>query len=94
MLGRLALFRELIPAASRVGFLGLRDLAGSVGEVVIEEAARQAGISIIEPPLEGTIDKAEYQRVFKLMTQERADALIVSDQPEHNGGKSLGSWRH
>src|SRR5262249_35697159 len=79
---RFALLRELIPAASRVGFLGLRALGGSVGEGASEMEARQAGISLIEPPLEGTIDGAEYRRVLKLMTQERADALIVSDQPE------------
>jgi putative tryptophan/tyrosine transport system substrate-binding protein len=80
---RFGLLRELIPAASRVGFLGLRGLGGSVGEGAIEKAARQAGISLIDPPLEGTIDEAEYRRVFGLMAQERVDALIVSDQAEN-----------
>jgi putative ABC transport system substrate-binding protein len=79
---RLALLRELIPAASRVGFLVTRDVAESPMGVAMREAARQAGISLIEPPLEGTVDEAEYRRVFKLMTEERAVALIVSDQAE------------
>jgi putative ABC transport system substrate-binding protein len=74
---RLALLRELIPAASRVGFLVTLSQ-----DPLMREAARQAGISLIEPPLEGTVDEAEYRRVFKLMTEERAEALIVSDQAE------------
>jgi hypothetical protein len=31
---------------------------------------------VIGPQLEGTIQEAEYQRVFEAMTQEHADALI------------------
>jgi putative ABC transport system substrate-binding protein len=79
---RLGLLRELIPAPSRVGLLALRSLGSGSGWPRLEESARQAGISLIEPLLEGTVDEAEYRRVFKLMTEERADALIVSDQPE------------
>jgi putative ABC transport system substrate-binding protein len=80
---RLGLLRELIPTASRVGFLVSRDLAGSPEGVARREAAQQAGITLVGPPLEGVIDESEYRRVFKLMTQERADALIVADQGEH-----------
>jgi putative ABC transport system substrate-binding protein len=80
---RLGLLRELIPAAARVGFLASWDLAGLPDEVALREAAQHAGISLVGPPLEGTIQEAEYRRVFELMTQERADALVVSPQPEH-----------
>jgi ABC-type uncharacterized transport system substrate-binding protein len=80
---RLGLLRELIPAASRVGFLASRDVAEAADGVAMRKAAQQAGISLVGPPLEGTIDEAEYRRVFKVMTQERADALIVGDQAEH-----------
>jgi putative ABC transport system substrate-binding protein len=82
----------LIPALSRVGFLGLRrrvielGVANEIAEQAggaLEEGTRQAGISLIDPPLEGTIDEAEYRRVFKLMTQERVDALIVAQQSEN-----------
>jgi putative ABC transport system substrate-binding protein len=79
---RVGLLRELIPVTSRVGLLGLGSLSSAPGWVALEEATRQAGISLIYTPLEGTIDEAEYRRVIKLMTSERADALIVSDQPE------------
>jgi putative ABC transport system substrate-binding protein len=83
---RLALLRELIPAASRVGFLlvfASRDIAGSPDGVAMREVAQQSGITLVGPALEGTIQEAEYRRVFELMTQERADGLIVASQPEH-----------
>jgi putative ABC transport system substrate-binding protein len=80
---RLGLLRELIPAASRVGFFVTRDLVGSAGEVAFRDAAQQAGMSLVGPPLEGTIQDAEYRRVFGLIMQERADVLIVIDQSEH-----------
>jgi putative ABC transport system substrate-binding protein len=86
---RLGLLRELIPTASRVGFLVTRDLAGSPEGVAMREAAQQAGISLVGPSLEGAIQEAEYRHVFKVMTQERADALIVSDQGEHNTNSRL-----
>jgi putative ABC transport system substrate-binding protein len=79
---RLALLRELIPTASRVGYLVSRDVAGSPAGAAMREAAQQAGISLVGPPLEGTIQEAEYRRVFERMTQERA-ALIVGAQAEN-----------
>jgi putative tryptophan/tyrosine transport system substrate-binding protein len=80
---RLGLLRELMPAASRVGFLVSRDFADSHPAVAMREAAQQAGVSLVGPPLEGTIQETEYRRVFERMTQERAEALIVADQAEH-----------
>jgi putative tryptophan/tyrosine transport system substrate-binding protein len=85
----IGLLRELIPTAAKVGFLASWDLAGLPEEVALREAAQQAGISLVCPPLEGTIDEAEYRRVFKLMTQERADGLIVTDQAENNAYSRL-----
>jgi putative ABC transport system substrate-binding protein len=81
---RLGLLRELIPGLSRVGYLASRDVVEVVdGMRQTREAAQQAGITLVVPPLESPIQEPEYRRVFKLMTQERADALIVSDQSEH-----------
>jgi putative ABC transport system substrate-binding protein len=80
---RLGLFRELIPGAARMGYLASRDVAESIHGVDLRKAAQQAGISLVGPPLGGTIEEAEYHRVFELMTQERADGLIVSSQSEN-----------
>jgi putative ABC transport system substrate-binding protein len=65
-----------------VGFLADRHVAESIHGVDLRKAAQQAGISLVGPPLE-TISEAGYRRVFELMTQERADGLIVSSQTEH-----------
>jgi putative ABC transport system substrate-binding protein len=87
---RLGLLRELIPSASRVGFFASQDYVAEAADgVAMREAAQQAGISLVGPTLEGTIDEAEYRRVFKLMTEERADALVVSDQAEHGANSRL-----
>jgi putative ABC transport system substrate-binding protein len=79
---RLGLLRELIPTASRVGFLASRDVAEAPEGVAFREVAQHAGISLVAPPLESPIREAEYRRVFEVMTQERVDALYVSVQGE------------
>jgi putative tryptophan/tyrosine transport system substrate-binding protein len=79
---RLGLLRDLLPTATRVGFLASRDIAESIHGVDTRKAAQQAGISLVGPPLE-TISEAEYRHVFEVLTEERADALIVSSQGEH-----------
>jgi putative tryptophan/tyrosine transport system substrate-binding protein len=80
---RVALLREAIPGASRIGFLASRDVVRSGQGAAMLEAAQRSGISLVGPTLEDTIQEPEYRRVFAAMTQERADALIVSDQAEH-----------
>jgi putative tryptophan/tyrosine transport system substrate-binding protein len=62
---RLGLLCELIPAASRVGFLVTRAIADSIHGVDMRKAAQQAGILLVGPPLE-TFSEAEYRRVFEL----------------------------
>jgi putative tryptophan/tyrosine transport system substrate-binding protein len=89
---RLGLLRELIPAASRVGFLVTRSekhAAGSPVGVAMRDAAQQAGISLVGPALEGAIQEADYRRLFEVLTQERADALIVADQAENHTNSQL-----
>jgi ABC-type uncharacterized transport system substrate-binding protein len=49
----------------------------------IRDAALKAGVSLIGPPLEVPLKEAEYRRVFAAMTQEGADALLVSENTEN-----------
>jgi len=49
----------------------------------MREAAQQAGLSLVDPPLESAIQEAAYRRVFDAMVLEHVDGLIVSDQAEH-----------
>jgi putative ABC transport system substrate-binding protein len=47
------------------------------------------GISLVGPPLEGTIQETEYRRVFAAMTKEPADAIYVNGQPENTTNMRL-----
>jgi putative tryptophan/tyrosine transport system substrate-binding protein len=47
------------------------------------EAAKRAGISLKAALLGSAFNEAEYQRVFRSMEQDRADALMVSDEAEN-----------
>ena len=49
----------------------------------MREAAKQAGISLKGVLLDGAFNEAAYQRVFTSMEQDRADALMVSEEVEH-----------
>jgi len=75
---RLQILREVIPAASKVGYLNVAPWSGA-SAAAVKEAARQAGISLLGPGLESPIQEAEYRRVLGAMVQEHADGLIVDD---------------
>ena len=47
------------------------------------ETARRAGIALL-PAMLVNFDATEYQRVFRSMEQDRADAFMISDEPEHS----------
>jgi putative ABC transport system substrate-binding protein len=80
---RLELLREAVPGTSRAGFLASRFGWETPFAVGLRVAPERMGISLIGPPLVAPLQEAEYRRVFKAMLQGRADALIVSDAPEH-----------
>ena len=80
---RLELLKEAIPGMSRVGVLISRELTkGHVMEVT-RETAHKLGMLLVGPPLVPPIHEAEYRRVFLAMSEEHADGLVISDQPEH-----------
>ena len=81
---RMGLLVEAMPKLSTVGYLASRpywedDPRGAV----TREAAKQAGISLKAALLGNAFNEAEYQRVFRSMEQDRADALMVSDESEN-----------
>jgi putative tryptophan/tyrosine transport system substrate-binding protein len=80
---RLQVLREAVPTASKVGFLGSRQI-WSLPEVdASREAAQQLGISLLGPPIESPIRAEEYRRVLGAMAQEHVDGVIIGDQPEN-----------
>jgi putative tryptophan/tyrosine transport system substrate-binding protein len=77
---RLQILREAVPTASRVGLLISEVGPWDTFAPTLQEAARQAGISLLGPALESPVQETEYRRVLGAMVQQRADGLIVSDQ--------------
>jgi len=87
---RLQLLREAVPeSVSGVGYLASRDTLSTSQATAVQRAAKQLGISLIVIPLEGTIQEAEYRRVFEAMAQGHARAIIVSDQVENYAHRRL-----
>jgi putative tryptophan/tyrosine transport system substrate-binding protein len=73
---RLQILKDAVPSASEVAFLEMRtDWAAN--EQQLREAGRRLEISIIAMPLQESTP-SEYQRVFAEISQDRADAIIVS----------------
>jgi putative ABC transport system substrate-binding protein len=74
---------EAMPKLSTVGFLASRPFWEDTRGAAAREAAKQAGLSLKAALLGSAFNEAEYQRVFKSMEQDRADALMVSEESEH-----------
>ena len=79
---RMGLLGEAMPKLSTVGYLASRPFWEDPRGASTREAAKQAGISL-SPATLGAFTEAEYQRVFRSMERDRADALMISDEPEH-----------
>src|SRR6267143_4332589 len=80
---RIALLVEAMPKLSTVSFLASRPYWEDPRGAAAREAAKQAGISLKAALLGSAFNEAEYQRVFRSMEQDRADALMVSDEAEN-----------
>jgi ABC-type uncharacterized transport system substrate-binding protein len=80
---RMGLLIEAMPRLSAVGYLASRPYWEDLRGAAAREAAKQAGISLKVALLDGAFKEAEYQRVFRSMEKDRADALLVSDEAEH-----------
>jgi putative ABC transport system substrate-binding protein len=64
----LQILREAVATASRIGY-------------AIRQPADQLGISIVGPLLDSPFGQEEYRRVFEAMSRDRAQGLIVNDDP-------------
>ena len=80
---RMGLLVEAMPKLSTVGYLVSRPYWEDPRGAAAREAAKQAGISLKAALLGSAFNEAEYQRVFRSMEQDRADALMVSEESEH-----------
>jgi putative ABC transport system substrate-binding protein len=81
---RLQLLREVVPAASKVGFLASTNIWKlATFANTLQEAAQQLHVSIVGPPIETPIQEGEYRRVFEAMAKEHVDGVIIGPQGEN-----------
>ena len=80
---RFGLLVEAMPKLSTVSYLVSRPYWEDPRGAAAREGAKQAGLSLKAALIGSAFNEAEYQRVFKSMEQDRADALLVSDEAEH-----------
>jgi putative tryptophan/tyrosine transport system substrate-binding protein len=82
---RLQILKEAVPSASKVAFLDLRTFwesaAGQQDREERRKASRILEISLTDVLVEESTS-SEYQRVFADISQDRPDAIIVSDISE------------
>src|SRR5882757_6434627 len=79
---RIELLVEAMPKLSTVGYLASLPFWEDPRGAAAREAAKRAGIAL-SPAMLVNFDDTEYQRVFRSMEQDRADAFMISDEPEH-----------
>lgn len=80
---RIGLLVEAMPKLSSVGYLVSRPYWEDLRGAAAREAANRAGISLKAAPLDSAFNEAEYRRAFRSMEQDRANALLVSDEAEN-----------
>jgi putative tryptophan/tyrosine transport system substrate-binding protein len=74
---RVQMLRQVLPQATRLGFLNSRETREQWADYG-HEIEKRMGIAIVGPPLNYPIDEAEYRRVFAALVQDRAEGLLVS----------------
>jgi putative tryptophan/tyrosine transport system substrate-binding protein len=89
---RLALLVEVRPNPRVVGYLSSSSNWKRRTGAALREAAQQAAIAVSHIDLGNLFSDATYSAAFTSMEQARIDALLVSDEPEHNANaKTLTS---
>jgi putative tryptophan/tyrosine transport system substrate-binding protein len=70
-------------AKREVGFLLLTDIFDGPMAPHLQAVARRTSVVLVRGALGSPIDQSEYARVFAMLAQERADALVVMPAPEN-----------
>ena len=78
---RIQLLQQVLPQATRLGFLQLREAREKWG--LPKEQSNWMGVSWVGPALNHPIDEAEFRRVFAGLIQDRAEGILVTDEDVH-----------
>jgi putative ABC transport system substrate-binding protein len=82
---RLQLLKEAIPNASRIAFLGMKQVWESPAAQQLQDAARMLGVTLIH--VEHAPDS--YAEAFAVLTRDRPDALFVAYHPVNYANRQL-----
>jgi len=81
---RMGLLVEAKPKLSTVGYLASQPFWEDARGAAAREAAKRTRITLSPAVLGTAFNEAAYQRIFASLEQDRADALMVSEEPEHS----------
>jgi putative tryptophan/tyrosine transport system substrate-binding protein len=81
---RLALLVEVRPHVSVVGYLSSSENWRRPTGAALREAAQQTAMALTHVDLGNSFNEATYPAAFTSMENARIDALLVSDEPDHN----------
>ena len=79
----LSLLHESAPQTSRLAFLGLSSSWNARVGQVLRETAQRLKITVVFSPLDGPFGEAQYESAFRFMAQNRAEAVLLQNLPEH-----------
>jgi putative tryptophan/tyrosine transport system substrate-binding protein len=85
---RIQLLRQVVPQISKLGAIestAIRDR----WQAVEREDAQRTGITWVGPTLNHPIDETEYRRVFAALVEDRADAIVVTQELENITNRKL-----
>jgi putative tryptophan/tyrosine transport system substrate-binding protein len=85
---RIQLLQQVVPQATRLGFLQTRAVQERWGAFQ-RELARRTGIVWVGPPLDHPANEAEYRRVFAALAQDGAEGIVVNDEEENSANPVL-----
>ena len=81
---RLALLLEVRPNVSAVAYLSSHENWNRPTGAALREAAQQAGMALTHVDLGNSFNEATYSAAFSSMEKARIDALLISDEADHN----------
>jgi putative tryptophan/tyrosine transport system substrate-binding protein len=79
---RIQLLQQIVPQATRLGFIESRAVRERWGAGVPFEPELDRRIIWVGPPLDHPIDEAEYRRVFAALAQDGAEGIVVNSEEE------------
>jgi len=80
---RLSLLAELVPQLNRVGYLSSHKNWQRAAGSAVREASKRIGITLIPADLGETYNASAYANAFASLRDQRPEALLISDEPEH-----------